>query len=195
MAIVVGLVAPQAARAQAPPPAPCVHFDLEEPRQSLRGAAMVVVGEVVEADESERAVVMPEAYLKGATSPDELVLDYPESLDAYDCEPSAMPGDGRVMLILGRDGGHLAWPGEGQVFHLAGGEAVLIDDDSTRISEDELIDRVRGATGQYSLPPGAGEDSARLDWFGTVLPVTAATLVVFAIGLVLMREWHRIDPS
>jgi len=50
----------------------------------------------------------------------------------------------------------------------------------------------------HTSPVGSaaiGEEGAAIDWIGTVLPVSAALLVVFAIGLLLMRTWHRIDPS
>jgi hypothetical protein len=58
-----------------------------------------------------------------------------------------------------------------------------------------VVAAIRAITGQYAVPAGSKDEGAGIDWKSTVLPVGAALLAVFAIGLVLMRQWHKIDPS
>jgi hypothetical protein len=45
------------------------------------------------------------------------------------------------------------------------------------------------------VPAANQSEGASLDWVRVVLPTTIVVLIVFGIGLVLMRTWHRIDPS
>lgn len=176
---------------------PCFDFSSEATREMLDDAEVVVLGLVAEVIAGERALVEPEAYLKGATTPEQLVLPHPDAMMAedYDCEPATLAEGERMLLVLGRDAGRVAWPGDGQAYLLAGGEAIQIGGIEETLAEEDLVDRIRNETGQYSIPAQSDDERARLDWFGTVVPVTAVIVVVLGIGLVLMREWHRIDPS
>ena len=189
----MSLVAAYPARAQEGPKGPCFDFDLDEAVQVLPRVSMVVVGEVIDAVPGERAIIEPSLYLKGPTSAEELMLPYRET--EAGCNSAELPAGERVLLVLGREDGRVAWPGESQVFLLRDGRAYQGSGDGPSQSELELIDRIRGVTGQYSIPAQTEDERARLDWTGTVIPVGLAVLVVFGIGLVLMREWHRIDPS
>ncbi|MDZ7727312.1 MAG: hypothetical protein U5Q44_03460 [Dehalococcoidia bacterium] len=63
------------------------------------------------------------------------------------------------------------------------------------MNSDELVDDIRAVTGQSSEPATEDAEGADIDWIGTVVPVTAGVVIVLGIGLVLMKEWHRIDPS
>ena len=60
---------------------------------------------------------------------------------------------------------------------------------------DKAFAEIRTVTGQYAVPAADDEEGATLDWMKVVLPVGLATLGVFAVSLVLMRMWHKIDPS
>lgn len=181
------------AHAQAPPVGPCIDFTLEDAPDLLPRVAMVVIGSVTEVVPGEQVAVAPEAFLEGPTSTEAVVLPVAEG-DA-ECTPADIPLGERVLLVLGRESGQVVWPGATQVFLLRSGVATQLGSDGVTIDEEELVDRIRGETGQFSIPAQSNEEGARLDWFGTVIPVTAAVLVVLAIGLVLMREWHRIDPT
>ena len=63
------------------------------------------------------------------------------------------------------------------------------------MAEAELVSRIRALTNQYTVPAAAESESAGIDWGRTVVPVGFAVLALFGVGLVLMRIWHRIDPS
>jgi hypothetical protein len=62
-------------------------------------------------------------------------------------------------------------------------------------SEVEVVSSIRAITGQYAVPAATEAEGAGIDWGNTVLPLGLVLLVIFGIGLVLMRVWHRIDPS
>lgn len=180
-----------------PDPGPCLDFSSDIPPEVLRFVSVIVVGTVTDVDPEERAVIAPEFYLKGATAPDSLVLPHPETMvnPNFECEPATLIEGERVLLVLGRDAGRVSWPGRQQHYVLFEGQAQQAVDGGETLGEDELVERIRAETGQYSIPARTEDEGARLDWVGTVLPVGAAVLIVFGIGLVLMREWHRIDPS
>jgi hypothetical protein len=190
---------PAAALAQTADPAPgaCLDFSSDAPPEVLRTASVVVVGTVDDVTPGERAVISPEFYLKGATAPDRLVLPHPDSMvnPDFDCEPANLVAGDRVLLVLGRDAGRVSWPGAQQLYILSNGQAEQAIEGGETLPEAELVESIRSETGQYSIPARTEDEGARLDWFGTVLPVGAAVVIVFGIGLVLMREWHRIDPS
>jgi len=158
----------------------------------LEAASVVVVGVVVASEPGRSATIEPELYLKGATLPLEITLEHDPELS---CAPALLRQNERLLLILGEVGGTLAWPGAEQVFTLREGNAYLADNPVPVDDEAGLVDAVRALTGQYSIPAGSASDGASLDWLGTVVPVTAAVLAVFGISLLLMKEWHRIDPT
>ncbi len=50
-------------------------------------------------------------------------------------------------------------------------------------------------TAQYGVTAVDKDEGAGINWSDTVLPLCVVLVVVFGIGLVMMRVWHRIDPS
>ncbi len=101
----------------------------------------------------------------------------------------------RMLLLLGSRDDQLAWPDASRAFVLADGMATSGGPNGWQVAEPALEQDIQDLTGQASVPVEAGDEGEQIDWLGTVLPVTVALLIVFAIGLVLMRTWHRIDPS
>lgn len=171
---------------------PCFVYTESTAADVLEAASVVVVGSVVASEPGRSATIEPELYLKGATLPLEITLEHNPELP---CMPATLRANERLLLILGEQGGTLAWPGVNQVFTLREGNAYLADNAVPVDDEAGLVDAIRALTGQYSVPAGSASDSASLDWLGTVVPVTAAVLAVFGISLLLMKEWHRIDPT
>ncbi len=160
---------------------------------NLTEAEVVVVARV-EASEPERSVVLrPEVYLKGPAQSAVISLSFPDPRPR--CPLARFDPGARVLAVLDAAGGDLSWPGAGDVWLIAGGVATKPEPSPDERPEADLIRAVRSITGQYAVPAANGEEGASIDWVGTVLPVSAALLVVFAIGLLLMRTWHRIDPS
>ena len=96
------------------------------------------------------------------------------------------------MAFLRSANGQPQWPGAAQVFWLIDGRASGL---GGNVSESDLVQKVRAITGQYAVPAASQSEGAGIDWRNTVLPLSVALAFVFAIGLVLMRVWHRIDPS
>lgn len=68
-------------------------------------------------------------------------------------------------------------------------------DSQTAPSELEVVQEIRALTGQYAVPAATQDDGAGIDWSHTIVPMGVVLLIVFGIGLVLMRVWHRIDPT
>ena len=62
-------------------------------------------------------------------------------------------------------------------------------------SELDVVQKIRALTGQYAVPAASEDDGAGIDWSHTIVPMGVVLLIVFGIGLVLMRVWHRIDPT
>jgi hypothetical protein len=67
--------------------------------------------------------------------------------------------------------------------------------DQPAVPEVQLVSEVREVTGQYIVIATSQDEGAGIDWGNTVVPLGVALAVIFGIGLVLMRVWHRIDPS
>lgn len=147
-------------------------------------AETIVVATVRQAD-TEKAVLAPEAFLKGPVTAGDLVL---RPTGTAECRAEFHPGE-RVLALL--DGN--AWPHGGAVYRLLDGDAVRVDGE--RAPEQALIDDIRGVTEQYAVPPRSAAESQGIDWWKTVVPVGAAVIAIFIAGLFLMRIWHRIDPS
>lgn len=171
---------------------PCFAYSEAAAVSVLEAASVVVVGSVIASDPGKTVTIAPEFYLKGATLPEQITL---ASDAALPCPPAALKESERLLLILGEERGTLAWPGTAQVFRLQDGNAYPAGSGPALDTEAGLVESIRAITGQYSVPAASTSEGASLEWFGTVLPVTGAVLVVFVIGLVLMKEWHRIDPS
>ncbi len=162
-------------------------------RQGVEQAAVVVVATVAEGPDEGSVVVVPERYYKGTAESRSFLLRLASADPA--CQPAALPGDSRMLLILGSKDDQLAWPDASRAFLLQGGTATSGGDDGWQLPEADLEQDIQDLTGQASIPVEAGDDGEQIDWLRTVLPVSAALVVVFAIGLVMMRTWHRIDPS
>ncbi len=102
----------------------------------------------------------------------------------------------RALLFLSVIDGRPEWPGASQVFDLRDGLAIQQEDHGFgEDAEFARVNSVRAITGQYVVPASNAAEGAGIDWGSTVLPIGAVLAVVFGIGLVLMRTWHRIDPS
>jgi disulfide bond formation protein DsbB len=49
---------------------------------------------------------------------------------------------------------------------------------------------------QQAEPAGsADEDQATVNWMGVLIPLIVVLVIIFAVGLFLMRIWHWIDPT
>jgi hypothetical protein len=151
-------------------------------------ADVIVVATVVPGPQAGTVALRPEAFLKGTVQTRDLPLA-PDS--GGDCAPATLTPGQRVLAILGDGGGQLRWPGVTQVWTLEGGRA---QNPLTSQTEAELIGQFRAMTGQYAVPPDSS-GAVGITWEGTVLPLGGALVVIFVLGLVLMRTWHRIDPT
>ncbi|MCC6382204.1 MAG: hypothetical protein IT304_06820 [Dehalococcoidia bacterium] len=157
----------------------------------MRDARLVVVASVSSAGNGA-AVLQPEAYLKGTASGGQLRL---AEYTAPGCDfPSLAPGQ-RILALLSESDGRLGWPTFSQLYVLADGRSVGGREQADAGTEAALVARVRALTDQYAVPAATKDEGVGVDWRATVVPVGLALAVVFAIGLVLMRVWHRIDPS
>jgi hypothetical protein len=171
---------------------PCFDVDPAAIEPVALAASVIVVGEV--RDAHPRPEIDPEAFLKGTVSPEAIRFTYGPG-ERTACLPAALPIGARVLAFVAVGGGVVHWPAGSAVFVLEDGVALRVDGNLPPLTETELIERVRAVTGQFAVPPAAHEEGAGIDWTGTVLPVTVVLLVIFGIGLALMRIWHRIDPS
>lgn len=134
----------------------------------------------------------PEAYLKGPAQNE--TIDLVRSGDNEpDCGWAEFEPGQRVLLMLDSTA-EGQWPSRAGVFVLTGGAARYQGPATIDFTESGLVDAIRGVTEQYAVPAAGGEGAA-IDWWRTVLPVGAATLFLFGVGLYLMRIWHRIDPT
>jgi hypothetical protein len=181
------------ALAQTPGPlSECAGFDRSLARESMEPVGIAVIGSVQQATTGQTAVVAPEAYLKGPTSAETVRLRL-ETLPG-ECVAGDLRVGERVLLLLRSNRGDVHWPSIEQVWVLRGGQATL-QESGESIPESELVAQIRGVTGQYSIPAAVESEAPGIDWIRTVLWVGGVVLVVFVIGLVLMKEWHRIDPT
>lgn len=156
-------------------------------------ADVIVIGSVRTAG-PDSSTVAPEAFLRGPTRPDTLTLTKPAR--DPECPLAELTAGSRVLLLLNTSSDAYGWPDASLAYVLKDGHATLA---SRQIADDrleaELISDIRSQTNLYAVPASNTGDAAGIDWVKTVVPVTVALLVVFGIGLVLMRTWHRIDPS
>lgn len=164
----------------------------------MRDAGLIVIGSVVSEGnvastyDLARIVLQPEAFLKGSPTRAEITFDFGLPVA---CGPGVIRVGDRYLVIAARTSGPLSWPAPHGLYLLSGGLAVAVVSSGTvTVPESELIDRIRAQTNQFSQP-AAADDGAGIDWVSTVLPVGGALVGLLAVGLVLMRVWHRIDPS
>ena len=173
--------------------AACQKVDLANLQLSLAPAKVIVIATVGPIVDRATVTLQPEAYLKGAASGASIVLRLPETRPS--CPIADFPPGSRVLAILESSDGALSWPTPDGVFRLFANTATTMIPNPVSLPEADLVRSIRDVTGQYAVPAKTADEGASIDWIGTVVPMTAALLVVFAISLVLMRAWHRIDPS
>ena len=174
VASVLGLRGPVAS-AQDPGEA-CSGLDFEQPQATAAAFDVIVAGRVEEA--SAGTVIRPEYFLKGAAVRGPLALQRDGECPAAELIPGS-----RVLVGLMRVPGGFRWPSPDAV-------RVLPDDQA---AEDALIAPLREVTGQQAYPPAV--EGQGFDWGGVGIPVIAALAALMAVGLYLMRLWHRIDPT
>ena len=175
-----------------PPPTTCLQVRVETLSQAILEVEVVVIGVVHIENDGAAPSIEPQAYLKGAASNSPINLVPPADSTSSSCALARLELGARILAFLHTTNGQAEWPGAGQVFVLREGRASGSAGDLT---ESELVERVRAVTHQYAVPAATKTEGAGIDWRNTVLPLSAALVIVFAIGLVLMRVWHRIDPS
>lgn len=192
LAVVVGLAGgPLRADAQAR----CAGFPplADITTVSLDGFAVIVSGIWVETSEG-RTAIEPEAFLKGPAIATPLLLGEPQGDARSECPPARLVSGTRVLAPLRRGLDAPSHPDIHTVFVLEDGRASH-PDGSESLAEAELVERIRGVTNQYAVPAANASERASIDWLRVVLPVAGAVLGIFVAGLVLMRVWHRIDPT
>jgi hypothetical protein len=151
---------------------------------------VIVLARVVEAPPRGDAVLTPTAYLKGPVSGRQLRFAF--SSQPTDCTPAEFePGTSVIAFLRGK--GDFRWPANGDVYVLHEGR--LQSPYGEEASEGELVEQLRRLTGQYAVPAASSDEGASIDWRGTILPLGGVLVVLFGVGLALMRLWHRIDPS
>lgn len=158
--------------------------------QRVREADLIVVGTVSEFTPSSLAIEV-EAFLKGPVAAGTVRVAHSEQQGQCD---AGFPARGeRVLVMLTSDRGQFRWPVGGRAWRLD--SAPIEDPDGPFATGEELVGRVRAITNQYAVPAATQEEGAGIDWVGTVLPIGGVLVGLMAAGLVLMRVWHRIDPS
>jgi hypothetical protein len=172
--------------------ASCIAADPGQLEQAVLEANVILVARVEVGPGGVELI--PETFLKGTVSRQTVRPGDAASLPPG-CAPANLPDGERVLVFLSTASGTPGWPAASALFRLEGGQAARADGGVEPLGEAELVRRIRTLTGQQAAPPAADEPAAGIDWSGTVLPVGALLLGVFGIGLVLMRTWHRIDPS
>ncbi|WP_322794899.1 hypothetical protein [Tepidiforma sp.] len=145
------------------------------------------------AADGDSLVIEPEGFLRGTASREPVRLG--ETPPDPACGPAPLKPGERYLLFLDVDAAGAHWPAAGAAFALRDGRATRLDEGLPAAPEAEVVSQVRSLTGQYAVPAQQGQSGAGIDLRGTILPVGVVLLVVFGIGLVLMRIWHRIDPS
>ncbi len=157
----------------------------------VREASVIVVADVSSAS-AGNATLQPEAFLKGAATADPITLRNPDP--ANDCmAPDFVAGE-RVLAIIAPAAAAGRWPTAAGLYRLSGGQAINRGG-LPQVTEAELINEIRQQTNEYAVPARTRSEGAGINLAKTVLPVGAALILIFGIGLYLMKSWHRIDPS
>ena len=163
----------------------------------VREASLVIVGTVSSvtdtAQDQSSVEVQPESFLLG--NPSRAVIRFTAGRNGP-CEgPRFVKAGDRVLVIAGGSGA-LSWPEPNRVYLFEAGSAKTLDrGDGGPSAEADLIAKIRTQTGQFSVPAASDDDGAGIDWKSTILPIGGAVLGLLAVSLLLMRVWHRIDPS
>lgn len=164
--------------------------------QAVQASSVIVIARVASVEPGKHAVLTPEALLKGSTSSSAINIAYPEREPENGCRLATLDPGSRVLVFLAGNEGQVYWPSNQQVFLLTGGHAAQQADTGWHdVNEAGLTQLVRSITGQYYVPPANPGEGAGIDWRSTIVPVSVAIAALFGVGLVLMRIWHRIDPS
>jgi hypothetical protein len=165
----------------------CAVEPVQHPAELVPEAELIVIGEVIALD-SESAELRPEAFLKGPASGETIRLPRMPS----DCADAPLELNERAMVFV-YDADSPRFPQTNAAFVLRDGHAEMVG--VPEVSEIQLTSEVRSATGQYIAIATSPDEGAGIDWRNTVIPLGVALAIIFGIGLVLMRVWHRIDPS
>lgn len=174
----------------------CSLIAVTSPEQLVPVSEVILIGKVTSAD-SETLVLRPEAFLKGPVSAEPVTLraglpGSPGVPIVGDC-PRPQVSEGDRLLVYLYDAEQPRYPYINQAYLLTDGRAHM-EGDRER-TEIEVVSAIRGMTGQYAVPATAESEGAGINWKQTVIPLGVVMLILFGIGLVLMRVWHRIDPS
>jgi hypothetical protein len=165
----------------------CTLLQPESPLQFVTESELIVIGRVESAGD-DSFELKPEAFLKGPSSGENLRFSNKDE----QCPTAELEADDRVLIyVIKADS--LSWPLINQVYEFRDGRANRAGE-MERL-EIEVVSDIRGVTGQYAVPAVSDDEGAGINWGDTLVPLGALLVVVFAIGLVLMRIWHRIDPS
>lgn len=166
----------------------CTLMMPESASEFVLESELIIIGTVREVTSTELRVA-PEAFLKGPSSGEPFVF----TAEQDDSCPMQEFESGDRALIYVFDAANLPWPYINQAYLLESGRATMGDRSETEIA---VVEEIRGITGQYAVPAVAdGGEGAGIDWGSTVLPIGVVLAIVFGIGLMLMRVWHRIDPT
>lgn len=166
-------------------------------REEIAASKVIVIGTVSQVN-GAAAFITPEAFLKGSVSAHDIVIEQGPA----GCAPIPIGTGGHMLLMLGGDGPTLTWPllDSPGSYALESGHAVSMNPANHQTvgnspTQAVLVDHIRSITGQYAVPAQSNSEGASLNWLKVVVPVTVVVLIVFAIGLYLMKIWHRIDPT
>ncbi|MEO9255238.1 MAG: hypothetical protein ABI305_06850 [Tepidiformaceae bacterium] len=160
---------------------------------SAMDADVIVIARVSTDATDTSALLQPEAYLKGSASSQAIPLSLPAQYAG--CAAAQFPRGNRVLVFLGSRDAKFVWPTVERIYYLNDGSAVSPLDPNNPVTEEALVSSIRSVTNEYIVPASSNAEGASLDWVRVVLPTTIVVLIVFGIGLVLMRIWHRIDPT
>lgn len=171
---------------------------MESPAQLVPTSEVIVIGQVTRAD-ADVLVLEPEAFLKGPASSEPVTLRAPAdgvhaTLEAQGAEcPRVRPELGSRLLVYIPDADAPHFPYINEAYVLEDGHARM--EGVRELTEVEVVAAIREITGQYAVPAATQDEGAGIDWGNTVVPLGIALGIIFVIGLLLMRVWHRIDPS
>jgi hypothetical protein len=159
----------------------------------VASSQVVAIGKVTYVSDGE-AHIAPAAYLKGPAQAGELVVK--RSTQPAECPLATFAEGDQVLVMLSSGVDAFDWPDAQWAYRISGGTAVANGGAVQDVQpEDTLVSQIRSLTNQYAVPASSNGEGASIDWLTTVVPITGALLIVFIIGLYLMRIWHRIDPS
>jgi hypothetical protein len=138
--------------------------------------------------------VAPEAFMKGNVTAG--AVRFRTGLPDPCLDPARVPDLGDRLIVMAPAGNTTDWPEPNRILALESGVATtIVLGDASSAPEAEVVETIKGLTGQYAVPPETESESEGIDWWKTVVPVGGAVLAIFAVSLFLMRIWHRIDPS